>query len=428
MTPSGGVFCEKISINTVYNEKNSPSNPGSKNGHIASQNHVESDLKMAKAYLTGHIARRNIKGRDFCIWDTEIPGFALRVRKNGTKRWIIRFFERSRIHVVTLGDVGAISVEKARQLAKQRLSQTALLGLPQKPKRQAAKAKLTTFAELVEQFLQDRPFAWKPQTERRNRGCIRSVLLPSFGEMPVETFRREDIMRWRDTRAGKTRAFNVEISTLCALLEYAEKLGLRKIGTNPARGVPRFEKTEKERYLTQAEYRRLFLRLAECPDTLKAKAIRLLMHTGARPGEITNLRWGYVSNDRLDLPDSKTGPKSILLSRQASQVLRSMERGDDNAFVFSETGKKALCLNNFWTAFRRKAGLPDVRLHDLRHSYASIAIQHGINLAHIGRLLGHALPETTQRYAHLSDQCVVDAAETVGASVCQLMGWGDVAA
>lgn len=105
-----------------------------------------------------------------------------------------------------------------------------------------------------------------------------------------------------------------------------------------------------------------------------------------------------------------------------------MDRGDDHAFVFSESGKKPANLSPFWTAFRRKAGLPDVRLHDLRHSYASIAIQNGINLAHIGRLLGHALPETTQRYAHITDQCVVDAAETVGASVCRLMGWTDVAA
>lgn len=105
-----------------------------------------------------------------------------------------------------------------------------------------------------------------------------------------------------------------------------------------------------------------------------------------------------------------------------------MPRGNDHAYVFFENEYGYRFLSSFWTHFRHKAGLPDVRLHDLRHSYASIAVQNGINLAHVGRLLGHALPETTQRYAHLTDQCVLDAAETVGATVSRLMGWTDVAA
>jgi integrase len=156
-------------------------------------------------------------------------------------------------------------------------------------------------------------------------------------------------------------------------------------------------------------------------------AIRLLIHTGARSSEIARLKWGEVSVRRLELADSKTGAKTILLSRQAAAILEALPRGADDELVFKGTKGQPANLSYFWSGMRQSAGLPDVRLHDLRHSYASIAIQNGISLDAIGRLLGHALPETTERYAHLTDQNIVDAAESVGESICTLMGWANAA-
>lgn len=165
-----------------------------------------------------------------------------------------------------------------------------------------------------------------------------------------------------------------------------------------------------------------------CPrSSCTARKLPVFRYTGARPGEISRLTWGEVSSDRLELADSKTGPKTILLSAQAKAILEGLVCGDDPTPVFDgRYGHRSIA--TFWTKFRRTAGLPDVRLHDLRHSYASIAIQNGINLEPIGRLLGHALTETTERYAHLTDNCIIDAAEIVGKSVFQLMGWSDAAA
>ena len=209
-------------------------------------------------------------------------------------------------------------------------------------------------------------------------------------------------------------------------MQYAERLGLRKLGSNPARGVPRYSREPLQRFLNAAELKRLHRRLAECDDIYMVAAIRLLIHTGARSSEVATLTWGEISDSRLELKDSKTGPKSILLSRQAKAILDGLPRGADDELVFTGTKGQTANLSYFWSKFRNKAGLPDVRLHDLRHSYASIAIQNGISLDAIGRLLGHALTETTERYAHLSDDCISSAAEALGGSIVKLMGWQNV--
>lgn len=379
--------------------------------------------KPLKLRLNGHIARRRCEEAEFYIWDTELPGFGLRFRPSGGKRWLLRYVERGRARVWTIGNVIDICAEDAREAARRRLRDVALLGLPKKPMPMDAAVKVSTFADLVEHFLADRPFAWKPSTESSNRRCIKIVLLPYFGSMAVDAIRKQDVLRWRDSRADRSGAFNREIAVLSGVMQYAEQLSLRKRGSNPARGTPRFNREEMQRFLEPAEYRRLHLRLSKNDNFMMVAAIRLLLHTGARCGEISNLRWGEVSRERLELADSKTGPKSILLSRQAKAILDSLPCGGDDELVFSGRKGQPANLSAWWAIFRRTAGLPDVRLHDLRHSYASIAIQNGISLEPIGRLLGHALTETTERYAHLTDQCIIEAAEVVGASVFELMGW-----
>ena len=394
-------------------------------GHSVAKNKTWVRKKSQKILLTGTVARRKCEGEDLHIWDTELPGFGLRFRSAGSKRWFLRYVERGRARVWTIGKVTDISAEDAREAARKWLREVALLGLPKKPTPVNVAVKVSTFADLVEHFLADRPFAWKPSTEYSNKRCLKVVLVPHFGSMAVDAIRKQDVLRWRDAQAERSGAFNREIAVLSGVMQYAEQLGLRKRGSNPARGTPRFKREEMQRFLEPAEYRRLHLRLSENDNVMMVAAVRLLLHTGARCGEISNLRWGEVSRERLELADSKTGPKSILLSRQARAILDGLPRGGDDKLVFSGRKGQPANLSAWWAIFRRTAGLPDVRLHDLRHSYASIAIQNGISLEPIGRLLGHALTETTERYAHLTDQCIIEAAEVVGASVFQLMGWSN---
>ncbi len=188
--------------------------------------------------------------------------------------------------------------------------------------------------------------------------------------------------------------------------------------------MARYKRKLPERYLSAVEYRRLWRALhVEADRLIEVSAIKLLLFTGARTGEIATLRWEYIQGQRLMLPDSKTGPKIVWLSAPARRVIEGLPERRLRGLVFcSGACGKALNLGSFWRGFRRKAALPDVRLHDLRHSFASVAISDGISLTTIGKLLGHVLPETTARYAHLADDVIAEAAERVSSGLCAALG------
>ncbi len=209
---------------------------------------------------------------------------------------------------------------------------------------------------------------------------------------------------------------------------YAERFGLRPRGSNPCKGTPRYKRKPMERFLSPHEYGRLAtaLRDYEAEQPLYVAAIRLLIFTGARCGEIEQLRWEWVQEPRLMLPDSKTGAKFIYLNRQAIDVIAALPDRKPTGLLFPSfrNPDKPITLGIHWSKIRNHAALPDVRLHDLRHSFASVAIRDNISLMVIGKLLGHALAETTIRYAHLSDEIVADAAERVSGSIARLIGVG----
>ena len=202
-------------------------------------------------------------------------------------------------------------------------------------------------------------------------------------------------------------------------------MGLRPKGSNPCKQMTCYRMQPKERFLSPVEYRRLGRALAEheaqWPDIIAI--ICLLLLTGARVGEIVGLKWGEVQPPRLRLSDSKTGPRFIYLNGAAERVLDTMNRKADEAWVFpnGRGDGPTVMLPCRWSQIRRAAALPDVRLHDLRHSFASVAINDGVSLVMIGRLLGHALPETTARYTHLEDGSVQEAAARVSRSLGQAL-------
>jgi integrase len=236
--------------------------------------------------------------------------------------------------------------------------------------------------------------------------------------------------------ADRPGAANHVLGLLSKMFNLAEKWGLRPDGSNPCRHIEKYPGRKMERYLSTEEFRRLaqVLNQAEQEGTAfigAIRAIRLLIFTGCRVGEILSLKWEYVDleNNRITLPDSKTGRKTVYLSGPAIEVLNSIPHVSGNPYVLVgrfDRGHMAR-MGHHWIEIRRRAGLEDVRMHDLRHSYASVAANLGESLPMIGKLLGHTQAQTTARYAHLAADPVKEAAERIASRIDSAMK-GDKAA
>lgn len=345
------------------------------------------------------------------------------MRRSGSGgTWIVRVRTRGEDKRLSLGRSANVDADTARARARRTLAAVALDGLPKTP----AKTPAVRFETYVDEFWRDYARHWKPSTIKSTRGVIRRHLVPAFGKRDLAEVTKADVVSWRDSFAGSAEGtFNRAVPVLSVMFNYAEQLGYRRHGSNPCRGIPRYKRQLPERYLSPAEYRRLTKVLDDDAGRypLEAAIVRMLLFTGARSGEITGLQWPFVQPQRLMLPDSKTGPKIIYLNSQAEAVLAVLPRTHDCPWVFpAASGAKPRPIDYYWTHARRRAAIPDVRLHDLRHSFASTAITDGVPLATIGKLLGHALPETTARYAHLADEVIADAAERVSGSLARCLG------
>lgn len=368
----------------------------------------------------GNLARRESVAAGF-YWDRELPGFGLRVYRSGRKRWIVQLRQRKVTRRITLGDPAGMSAPDARRAARAILAQNALDGLPTRQPR--SERHDPRFSVYVAEFWKDYSGHWKGSTQARNRQIIEISLVPYFGRRHIGTITRPDVLAWKDALRDRQGKFNRELPVLAAMLGYAEKLGYRPKGSNPCRGMPRYKRQLPERYLTAKEFRRLGAVLTECESIYPepVAAIRMLIFTGARCSEITGLQWEWIDPPYAQLPDSKTGPKRLYLNRQAIEILDA-RKGEGVGAVFPNASSRRNLLPKAWEAMRRKAAIPDVRLHDLRHSFASVGIMDGISLARVGKVLGHALPETTARYAHLADSAIADAAARVSSSIAADLG------
>ena len=387
---------------------------------------VERGIQHVK--LNGNIARRSPAKRIIEYWDSELPGFGLRVHPSGRRTWFVMFRQRGRQRRASLGTSRQITALEARRLAREKLAEVALDGLPSRRTGKARSKEAPLMRDYADRFWKDYAHHWKQSTRDRNRKGIDQDILPAFGDRRVDEIAKADIMFWRDGFAARTGAFNRTIPILSVMMSYAEQLGYRRRGSNPCRGTPRYKRNRMERFLSAREYGQLGTALqdfdVEYPSVIAA--IRLLIYTGARCGEIEKLRWEWVQEPRLMLPDSKTGAKIVYLNRQAVEVIATIPDRKAAGLLFPSVRDpdKPIKLGMHWADIRNRAALPDVRLHDLRHSFASTAIRDNISLMVIGKLLGHALAETTSRYAHLSDEVIGDAAERVSGSIARLIGVG----
>ena len=260
---------------------------------------------------------------------------------------------------------------------------------------------------------------WKPGTLAVNRSYLRNQIMPWFRAVPVADVTRADVQRWFDSLHETPGAANRSLPVLSVVFREAERYGHRPAGSNPCPRLRHYRTRPRERFLTRAEIGRLGAALAarEAAAPLAVAAVRLLALTGCRQGEVRNLLWADYRERRLFLRDSKTGPRTVWLSSAACRVLDALPRTGRRVFPGGGPDRplSADALRERWLTLRAAAGLPDVRMHDLRHTYASFALQRGETVLTIGRLLGHRDPATTLKYAHCADAAAVEAAEAVGA-------------
>ena len=359
--------------------------------------------------------------KDVVVWDSELRGFGLRIRVgSGRRYYVVKYRIGSRQRWETLGQHGALTAEQARRLASKVLGQVREGIDPAAVRR--ARRDGARLAQLAERYLRDHAELKKrPSSVVSDRQLLRLRILPRLGGVPVAEISRTDIERFHRElgRSHPTQA-NRALSLVSKMLNLAELWGLRTDGSNPCRHVERFREVKRERFLSPAEISRLGAALAHLEreqgiTAAVAAAVRILLLTGARRGEILQLRWEYVdlTHACLRLPDSKSGAKTIALSAAALDVLASLERRSDWMFP-TQRGDLPVDLSRPWDRIRARAKLPKLRLHDLRHSHASVLATDGVPLLVIGRILGHKVPATTARYAHLADDPVRKAVEAAG--------------
>jgi len=364
------------------------------------------------------------------IWDTELKGFGVRCRLSGDKYYVIKFRSGGRQRWITIGRHGSPwTPDAARSKAMRLLGQKAD-GKDPASERDHQKGVITV-AELGDRFLHDYvPQHCKASTASEYRRAVELFINPALGHHRISDVLRADVARFHHELHDRPYQANRALGVLSKMMNLAEEWGLRPDGGNPCRHVTKYREQKRKRYLSPEELQRLGQTLSEvqranAEDPHFLAAIGLLILTGARLREIQTLKWDYVdlTNGMLRLPDSKTGAKEIYLNAGAIQLLSTIPRLKNNPYVIAgqKPGAHLVELQKPWRRIRAKAGLKDLRIHDLRHSFAAVAAGTGMSLPMIGKLLGHTQPITTARYAHLAADPMREAAELIGGKITAVM-------
>jgi integrase len=377
---------------------------------------------MAKAHLTPKFVREitcpaDKKRMDF--FDTEMVGFLLEVRDSGGKTYHVRYRnQRGTLRQVKIGTAQILNVGEARKAAQKLLAQVSLGADPTEEK--AVLRAVPTFAEFVVDrylpFVKGYKRSWKT-----DESLLRNHLIPRLGRMHLDQITKNDIIAIHHGRRadGATPASaNRVLVLLRYILNLALKWELAGVTKNPSQGVPLFEENNKrERYLSKEEAQRLYACLLESDNTMLRFIVPMLVLTGARKRELLDARWEDIDEARQvwRIPITKTGnARHVPLSDGMVRLLHTVPRFPDCPFVVPnpKTLRPYVSIFNSWNTARKAAGMPEVRIHDLRHSFASFLINAGRSLYEVQKILGHTQIRTTQRYAHLSQETLLDAANT----------------
>jgi len=385
-------------------------------------------MKLTKAQI------KNLKAgnQDVVIWDTSLPGFGVRMKPSGVKAFVLQYRNKhGRSKRLTLGRVGQITLDQARKEATL-LKGSVSLGTDPAHERHDARSG-DTIRDLANRYMEDHcKGRCKESTMQAHQWLLDKYILPKFGAHKISELQPSDIAKFHQSLRKTLYNANRMLGLLKAMFNKAEQWGLLPANTNPASNIKPFTERKRQRFLSAEEFRMLFSKIDELErlkviGTYQAAAIRLLALTGCRLSEILTLKWTSVDfiNNRLLLENHKTdrkGAKAIPLNGAAKNILQKVPRIEDNEHVIVGKNNEGHIVNlqKPWKRVREAAGLENVRLHDLRHSFASAAASAGIPLQIIGGMLGHSSPQTTARYAHLSQDPVNQASEIVGTLIHNL--------
>ena len=402
----------------------------------------------------GRISKRSVdalacpagKDREF-LWDEDLAGFGISAFASGKKAYVVQFRRNGRSRRVSLGEHGRLTADEARSRAKKMLGAVES-GADPVEERKAARA-VWTFGEVADEFMRLHVAKKrKARTYEDYKALLTRIIEPAIGNVRVVDLRRVEVSRLHSKLADKPYTANRVLALISSIWNWAAKRDEVSFAANPAKGVERNPETANGRYLTSEEFSRLGDALREAEtigliwnlndaapgakhipkanrrtviDPYAIAAIRLLILTGARLREILDARWQHVDIERgiIHLPDSKTGAKPLYFSAAALTILSALPRIEGNPHIIpgEKQGAPRTDLKKPWAAIKRAAGIEGVRIHDLRHSFASFGAGASLGLPIIGKLLGHSQPATTARYAHLDADPMRRAVETIGSTI-----------
>lgn len=380
---------------------------------------------MSKALLTTELVKESVCPKDRAKWDvfdTNCKGLMLEIRQTGGKTYYLRYTnQRGRPRQMKLADARDISLSQARTLADKARAQIAL-GEDPLQKKQAAR-EVPTFGEFIEQrylpFVKGYKKSWNSDVSYLN-----NQILPVLGKKHLDEITKKDII---DLHHGlKAKGYKPgTCNRSLILLRYAFNLAIRweipGITANPTKDVPLFDDFagQRDRFLSQEETHRLFDAVQQSDNPMLQFIVPMLILSGARKREVLDAKWEDFDLDRRQwrIPVTKTGrPRYVPLSNGVITLLANVPHDERCPWVFAnpKTKKPYESVFNAWNTARKLAGLSEVRIHDLRHSFASFLVNAGRSLYEVQRILGHTQIKTTQRYAHLSQDTLLDAADAVG--------------
>ncbi|EKE10543.1 MAG: integrase family protein [uncultured bacterium] len=357
-------------------------------------------------------------------WDSELKGFGLIILPSGRRTYCVQYRNAARVKkMLKIGVHGQVTTEEARSLAKKYLSGVIHGYDPAKVRKE--NRDLPTMNDLAHDYVLHHGEKKRPKSLQEDQKLLKNIILPSLGNEQVAHISRRDIETLHREHKRTPYQANRTLALLSKMFSLA--MGWEWREDNPAKGIERYPEEKRDRWLNDEEIQVLWKVLEEYSNQSAACVFKLLILTGARKGEILHATW-----DQFDLekgvwtkPSHLTKQKKkehLPLSIEAIEILETMKSQASSSFLFpgKVEGKSIQEIKKAWDTIRKKSGFPDLRIHDLRHTHASHLVSSGLSLSIVGKLLGHTQASTTQRYAHLADEPLRQAAQLFGSRVKEL--------
>lgn len=350
--------------------------------------------------------------KDKLYTDSQLKGFYIRITNKGAISFYLSYQKNGKRIKQKIGDYPVLNCATAKEIALNLKSDLSRGIVPQAASQASV---IKTFAELARDVVELKSKTWRPRVrDLFIKTYLQRHILPAFGKIDLSEITRRDIEKFHSSHSAHPINANRLLELIRSTLNQAVAWDL--IPKNPAIGIKPFPEHPRERYLNEEEIGKVIAALDSSPYQMQAKAIKLIMLTGSRRGEVLGARWQDfdLENGVWVKPHYLTKQKkssAIPLSQQAIDLIKSLERKSEFLFFNEKTKKPLGEARKFWASIQKQAGLKDVRIHDLRHTFASVLVNQGVPLETIGKLIGHSNIATTQRYSHLAKETLKNATE-----------------